>query len=114
MPTALEKERAFVGLSEEKRRELENRVKQRYLIEDNERPEGIGYKIHDNEKDKEIYFVPNARLTLETRYLEKDSNRQVTENVLDLFARVAVNIAEADKNIILKKTSSLLQTVFLN
>src|SRR4030043_95677 len=96
MTTELEKERAFTGLSEDKRRELENIVKQRYVIEDNERPEGRGYKIHDNEKNKDIYFVPNARLTLETRYLEKNQKREVTENALDLFARVAVNIAEAD------------------
>ncbi len=92
----LEKSRPFVGQTESERRALESLVKERYAITDYVREEGTGYKIHDNEREEDIYFVPNARLTLETRYLEKNENKEVIENALDLFARVAVNIAEAD------------------
>ncbi|MFH1607750.1 MAG: adenosylcobalamin-dependent ribonucleoside-diphosphate reductase [archaeon] len=92
----LESARAFIGQSEEKRRVMEMDIKNRYSILDWETNAGIGYKINDTKKGKDIYFDPNARLTLEKRYLEKDAFKKVTENVLDLFARVAVNIAEAD------------------
>jgi len=96
MITKLEKTRNFVGRSEEQRRSLEEKIKGRYEISDFSNEYGIGYHIQDNHKDKDIYFSPNSRLTLETRYLEKKDSRNVTENALDLFARVAVNIAEAD------------------
>ncbi len=96
----LNKSYAFVGQSEKERRNLEDKIKSRYQISnwnvDNEIFRGTGYKIIDKKIDKELYFSPNSRLTLETRYLEKDNQRKITENVLDLFARVAVNIAEAD------------------
>ncbi len=90
----LQDERNFVGQTEEQRRSLENQIKNRYIVSDHEG--GKGYLIQDKEENQEIYFSPNQRLTLEKRYLEKDKRRNVTENILDLFARVAVNIAEAD------------------
>lgn len=86
--------RNFVGQTEEQRRSLESKIKERYKISDFE--DGNGYLILDTKNNEQIYFGPNPRLTLERRYLEKDENRHVTENILDLFARVAVNIAEAD------------------
>ena len=86
----------FVGQTQEQRRDLEDKIKARYVIEDCKTEQGIGYKIHDIKKDSYIFFNPNSRLTLETRYLEKGENRVVTENALDLFARVASNIAEAN------------------
>ena len=92
----LKETRAFVGQTQEQRDILEREIKERYTISDWESENGIGYKIHDKQKNEDIYFHPNSRLTLETRYLEKDENRLVTEDVLDLFSRVSVNIAEAD------------------
>jgi len=92
----LEKGRNFVGRTEKQRRSLENNIKKRYNIEDFETEYGLGYRIYDKKKNEYIFFSPNSRLTLETRYLEKDENRVVSENVLDLFTRVAANIAEAD------------------
>ncbi len=96
MNKELQKERAFVGQDYQQRKSLEEKIKERYFVEDCESDYGIGYKIYDKKKDEYIFFSPNARLTLETRYFEKDKNRKVSENILDLFARVAVNIAEAD------------------
>jgi len=92
----LEKMRNFVGKTDKQRENLENTIKKKYNIEDFETDYGLGYRIHDKKKNEYVFFSPNSRLTLETRYLEKDNNRIVTENVLDLFTRVAVNIAEAD------------------
>ncbi len=96
MVTKLEKSRAFIGQTEKQRRDLENIIKKRYEVSDYDLDNKLGYKIYDNEKNNYVYFSPNSRLTLETRYLEKDNQREINENVLDLFARVAVNIAEAD------------------
>jgi ribonucleoside-diphosphate reductase alpha chain len=88
--------RNFVGQTEERRRELEGVVKSRYSISDWESEAGVGYDIFDTQNNEHYFFSPNSRLTLEKRYLEKDANRETTENALDLFTRVAVNIAEAD------------------
>ena len=88
--------RAFVGQKEEQRKYLEGEIKKRYTLEDCESNYGVGYKIHDNQKDKYIFFTPNSRDTLEERYLERDEDKIPIENVLDLFARVAVHVAEAD------------------
>ena len=96
MVTELEKTRNFVGQTEEQRREIEKQVKSRYIISDWKSEGGIGYDIYDSKKEEHIYFDSNARLTLEKRYLEKDIHRKPSESPLDLFARVAVNIAEAD------------------
>ncbi len=96
MVTELQLERAFEGQTFEQAKDLENILKQRYEISDWESEKGKGYEIIDKEKDKKIYFSPNSRLTLETRYFEKNNKRKVCENALDLFARVAVNIADAD------------------
>ncbi len=97
MVTELQKERNFVGQTEEKRRGLEKELKYRYEISDwHEDVEKIGYSIHDKIKDQITYFSSNARAIFEKRYLEKDKKRNVCENALDMFARVAVNIAEAD------------------
>lgn len=96
MVTKLQKSRNFVGRTEKQRRKLEDTIKQRYVISDHETDEGLGYKIHDNKKNKDIIIGYNPRLTLETRYLEKNDKKEVVENVLDLYARVAGNIAEAD------------------
>jgi ribonucleoside-diphosphate reductase alpha chain len=91
---------SFIGQTEEQRRNLENKIKKRYEVSDwnvdNEIHKGIGYKIYDKKNNKDIYFSPNSRLTLETRYLERDKKRKVTENVLDLFSKVAANVSEAD------------------
>ena len=92
----LQKERNFVGQTEEQRRILEKELKKRYDLSNWESKSGIGYLICDKKDNENLYFSHNAKLTLETRYLEKDKNRKVCENVLDLFTRVAVNIAEAD------------------
>lgn len=96
MVTKLQKSRAFVGQTEKQRRNLENIIKERYRVSDYNFNDKLGYKIYDTKKNKDVYFSPNSRLTLETRYLEKDNQKKVTENILDLFARVTVNIAEAD------------------
>ncbi|MBT4165948.1 adenosylcobalamin-dependent ribonucleoside-diphosphate reductase [archaeon] len=96
----LSKVRNFIGQTPEERISLEEKIKSRYDIEDwqdSNSPEGTnGYKIHDNRTNEDLYFSANARITLETRYLEKDVSKNVSENALDLFARVAVNVAEAD------------------
>jgi len=92
----LQKERNFVGQTEEQRRILEKELKKRYDLSNWESKSGIGYLICDKKDNENLYFSHNAKLTLETRYLEKNENRKVCENPLDLFARVAVNIAEAD------------------
>jgi len=101
----LYKTRNFIGRTEPQRRDLESQLKKRYevsdwvdkrIFEDDEKESGLGYRIHDRKTGEDSYFSANARLTLETRYLEKDSQRNASENVLDLFTRVAGNIAEAD------------------
>jgi len=92
----LEQARNFIGQTRDQRINLENKLKGRYVVEDCETDQGVGYKIYDTKKDSYIFFSPNSRLTLETRYLEKGDDRVATENALDLFARVATNIAEAD------------------
>jgi ribonucleoside-diphosphate reductase alpha chain len=98
----LQKERNFVKQTEDQRRVLEKEVKSRYSISDWKSDDpylyvgGLGYKIDDKKTGQTTYFSPNSRLTLEKRYLEKGDRRQVVETALDLFARVAVNIAEAD------------------
>jgi ribonucleoside-diphosphate reductase alpha chain len=92
----LRDQRNYIGQTPEKRSELEGAVKSRYQISDWDSGAGVGYDILDTQNDEHYFFSPNSRLTLETRYLEKDEKRNVTENALDLFARVAVNIAEAD------------------
>lgn len=87
---------AYPCLPKKKASILETKLKSRYEIIDYETEDKKGYLIKDKKKNAKIIFSPNSRLTLETRYLEKDENKRVTENVLDLFARVAVNIATAD------------------
>jgi len=89
--------RNFVGQDETQRLNLENKIKSRYDILDWEDPNGgTGYQIHDHRLNETIYFSANSRLTLETRYLEKENNKNTSETALDLLARVSTNIAEAD------------------
>lgn len=94
MVTELQKSRNFIREDIGQRGILENELKRRYVITDHEN--GRGYLIDDTQTGTQVYFGPNPRLTLETRYLEKDEDGNVMENILDLFTRVAVNIAEAD------------------
>jgi len=96
MVTELQKERNFIGQTAEQRKDLENILKQRYEISDWTTNRGKGYQIRDKKNEKDIYFSPNSRLTLEKRYLEKGKKREIIEDVLDLFTRVSTNIAEAD------------------
>ena len=92
----LTKERNFVGQTSEQRSDLENVLKSGYSVSDWENEGAFGYEIKNEGTGKLYHFSPNSRLTLETRYLEKNKEGEVTENVVDLFARVAVNVAEAD------------------
>jgi ribonucleoside-diphosphate reductase alpha chain len=90
----------FVGMDSERVGQLETKLKERYeLSEHNFDGPGeyrFGYKIVDRKTGNESFLVPNSRLVLETRYLEKGESRELRETPLDLFARVAVNIADAD------------------
>ena len=98
-PIYTEFEPAFIGMEEKDARSLESKIKRDYELtyfKDPGNPQILGYQIKRNATGETYIFSPNARLTLETRYLEKDKNKQVVENVLDLMTRVAVNIASAD------------------
>ncbi|MGB9708305.1 MAG: adenosylcobalamin-dependent ribonucleoside-diphosphate reductase [Candidatus Pacearchaeota archaeon] len=94
----------FSKLEKEQVKSLEERLKTNYEIKDyHETMEGLpgskdlpGYEIKDKRTGEVYRFSPNARLILETRYLEKDERKRPLENILDLLTRVAVNIAEAD------------------
>jgi len=55
------------------------------------------YKMTDNIKKKKVELSPNARLIVEKRYLRKDENEKVIEEPVDMFRRVAKNIASADE-----------------
>lgn len=89
-------ELAYPSLPKEKAILLEEKIKSNYICTDYQEDDVLGYEIKDKKRNNKIRFSPNARLTLETRYLEKDQNKNVIENILDLFARVAVNIATAE------------------
>src|SRR3989344_4439601 len=97
-PIYLEFDPSYAGLGKENASKLEKQIKEDYLVGDyddrfSEKP---GYEILNKTTNQRYFFSPNARLTLETRYLEKNDKKQITENVLDLLTRVAVNIASAD------------------
>src|SRR4030042_2334197 len=90
-------EPADSGLGKEEISQLETKIKSRYEFADFSDGDDVGYKITDKKNNSEIYFSANCRAVLENRYLEKNVKREVMENVLDLFARVSVNLATADK-----------------
>lgn len=98
-PVYTEFEPAFIGMEEKDAKSLESKIKKDYELtdfQDSSNPQIPGYLIKKRGDETTYVFSPNARLTLETRYLEKDENKQVMENILDLLTRVAVNIASAD------------------
>lgn len=88
----------FVGLDQEATKSLESRLKGDYEVRDYKTKHGDkpGYEVINKRTSERYVFSPNARLVLETRYLEKDERKNPVEDVLDLFTRVAVNIATAD------------------
>jgi len=64
---------------------------------------GVDLKIADSiikeviDDNDEIVLSPNALTVLERRYLKKDEEGKVNEDPKELFKRVAINIASADK-----------------
>lgn len=94
-------EPAFPSLEQSKAKIFEERLKKRYEISDYidpNNPSGYtGWLINDKKTNENIIFSPNARYITTKEYLRKDNNDIPQENVLDLVARVAVNIATAEK-----------------
>jgi ribonucleoside-diphosphate reductase alpha chain len=67
-------------------------------LEDPRSPEADkGWIITERESGDRVVYSPNARAVTTKEYLRKDSTNRPTENVLDLCARVAVNIATAER-----------------
>lgn len=87
---------AFEGLSREEAIAMEATLKAEYECSDHASEEGTGYVMQDKDSGESYFFSANARFVLETRYLEKDKHMRVSENLLDLLTRVAVNIASAE------------------
>ena len=94
-------EPSFPSLLHQTALKLENQIKSDYEISDWIDPKNIdgysGWKVKDLKNNKEIIYSPNSRHITTKEYLRKNRKNEVTENVLDLVARVAVNIATADK-----------------
>ena len=94
-------EPAFSSLSNEEASVLEKKVKEEYTISDyidSQNPEGYkGWVVKDLQNGQEIIYSPNSRYITTKEYLRKDELNKPLEDVLDLVARVAVNIATAEK-----------------
>ncbi len=94
-------EPAFPSLSHSEAELFERKIKERYEISDYvdpKNPNGYrGWRVYDKKNGNEVIFSPNARYITTKEYLRKDENDNPFENVLDLVARVAVNIATAER-----------------
>jgi len=94
-------EPAYPSMPAEEAAEHESRLKQDYEISDWKdpyNPEGYkGWLLRDKRTGGEVIYHPNSRRIVSKEYLRKDENNRPVENVLDLVARVAVNIATAEK-----------------
>ena len=92
---------AYPSLPKEKALALERVVKADYEIldwQDPENPQGYpGWFVRDKTNGKEIIYSPNSRAITTKEYLIKNRKKEPIESVLDLVARVAVNIATAEK-----------------
>ena len=94
-------ESAYPSLPRDKASVLEESVRAEYEISDwvdPENPNGYpGWRVVDRTTREEILYTPNSRSIITKEYLRKDDLGVAQENILDLFARVAVNIATAEK-----------------
>lgn len=80
----------------------EQQVKSRYDISDWVDPKGPatanpGWSIKDRLTGTTTVYSANARAVTTKEYLRKGEGNRPTENVLDLVARVAVNVATAER-----------------
>lgn len=93
-------EPAYASLPRDQASLLEDQVKADYQLtdwHDPDNPSGYaGWKLGDRTNGREILWAPNSRSITTKEYLRKDDKNQPTENVLDLVARVAVNVATAE------------------
>jgi len=94
-------EPAYTSLPREKALSLEEQVKGDYELsdwKDPQNPKGyLGWKIKYKTEDREIIYSPNSRYITTREYLKKNERNEPLENVLDLVARISVNIATAEK-----------------
>ncbi len=91
-------EPALLSLPREQALSLEEQVKSDYDTSDYHDPRGEkGWKVVDRINGCEVIYSPNARSITAKEYLRKDDRtQQPVEDVLDMVARIAVNIATAE------------------
>lgn len=94
-------EPAFPSLPKEKAFVLEEKIKADYEILDWHDPQNpqnyVGWVVRDKTNGQEIIYSPNSRAITTKEYLRKGKKDEPLENILDLVARVAVNVATAEQ-----------------
>ncbi len=105
-------EPAFPSMDKKEAEKFEQKIKSRYEISDyidSKNPKGYkGWLIKDKKTEETITFSPNARYITTKEYIRKDDLNNPLENVLDLVARIAVNVATAEKKY--NSKADILQT----
>src|SRR3989344_1173956 len=94
-------EPAFPSMPKEEAQKFEQKIKGRYELSDYIDPQNQngyqGWLVKDKKTGGTVIFSPNSRYVTTKEYLKKDDLNNPLENVLDLVARIAVNIATAEK-----------------